>query len=153
MKKFLIVLLLCILILSGFRAFAIPHDKQIENEPLNMQQYKLEITIKGGFLGYTILVRNTGIDRVCGNLSIEILTDAMVVIFGENLTGEYKIELDPLSKIEKINLRPLIGFGSASMSISGVFADKDGEYTFEKISDGYAFVILIVCDETEILIP
>lgn len=153
MKKFLIVIVLCILISSGIRAFAIPHNKQIENEALNMQQYKLEIIIKGGFLGYTISIRNTGIDKVYGNLSIEILTYAMVVIFGENLTGEYKIELDPLSNIQKINLRPLIGFGSASMSISGVFASKDGDYPFEKISNGYAFVILVVCDEIEILIP
>jgi len=153
MKKLLSGIIICILIVSAFRVTAVYNNNQIKNIPLNMQEYKLEIIIEGGFLGYTISVINTGTTRASGNLSIEILMDAMFVLFGANLTEEFQIELDPLSKIEKLKLRPLIGFGSASISISGVFLSEENKYPFEINTNGFAFIILVICDETTILIP
>ena len=153
MNKILTVLVLCILISGLFRVAAISNNNQIENKSLNMRQYELEIIIEGGFLGYTISVMNIGTTRASGNLSVEILMNAMVVLFGANLTGEFQIDLDPLSSIEKFNLRTLIGFGSASISISGVFVNEENKYPFETNTNGYAFLIFVVCDETTILIP
>ncbi len=153
MKKILTAIVLCIFILSGFRAIAIPHEKLIENKPLNIQGFQLEIIIEGGFLGYTVTVINTGAEQVRGNLTIEITTDTMVVLFGATLSEESFLDLNPINGIDTFKLQPLIGFGSASIIISGVFQNEIEEYPFETISNGYAFLIYILCDKTSIFIP
>ena len=85
--------------------------------------------------------------------SINISTDTMFVIFGENLSKELYIDLNPINGIETFKLQPLIGFGSASISISGLLKYGDVDYPIEEIASGYAFIIYILLDETIINLP
>ena len=152
MKKILTVLIIGIFILVGFRAIAIPQEKLTENKPLNLTPLQLEIVIEGGFLGYKITIINSGTERVIGNLTIEIITEAMVVVFGANLTGESSFNIDPLKGTYIYKLQPLIGFGSATSYISGVIQIDDLEYPLETLTNGYAFIILLILDEKSIFI-
>lgn len=153
MKKILTVLILLMFILIGFRTIAIPHEISFKNNPINMKVFGLKVIVEGGFLGYTVTIINTGAERVQGNFSIEILTDAMVVLFGGNMSKERYLDLNPLNGLDTFKLQPLIGFGSANINIKGFFKDSEEEYPFEEISNGYAFVIYLICDETSISIP
>ena len=153
MKRIPIVLILSLLIICGFRTLAFPQDISIEKNPINMPEFALEIIIKGGILGYSVEVINTGPEEVKGNLTINISTDAMFVIFGENLSKELYIDLNPINGIETFKLQPLIGFGSASISISGFLKYGDVNYPIEEIASGYAFIIYILLDETIIKLP
>jgi len=153
MKKIPTVLILFLLILSGFETFALPQEGYIEKNPLNMPEFSLDIVIEGGFFGYTVTVLNTGPEQVKGNLSINITTDAMFVIFGDTLSKDVYIDLNPINGIENFNLKPLIGFGSASISITGLFKNGEMEYPINNLTSGYAFVIFILCDETTISLP
>ncbi|UCF50611.1 MAG: hypothetical protein JSU91_03780 [Thermoplasmatales archaeon] len=152
MKKILTLLIIGILILIGFRAIAIPHEKLTENKPLNLNPLQLEIVIEGGFLGYIISIINSGTERITGNITIEIITEAMVVVFGANLSNESSFNIDPLKGTFNFKLQPLIGFGSATCYISGVVQIDDIEYPFETVTNGYAFIIFLICDEKSIFI-
>ena len=153
MKKILTVLILLMFVLIGFRTIAIPNEKSLESNSLNMKVFGLEIIVEGGFLGYTVTIINKGAEQVQGNFSIEIFTDAMVVLFGANMSKEIYLDLNPLNGLKTFKLQPLIGFGSTTITISGVFVDSKDEYPFEAISNGYSFVIYLICDETLISIP
>jgi len=152
MKKVLLVIVLCTLILGGFRSFAIPNNSYIEKGPLNMQGFALEIKIEGGFFGYSVTVTNTGAEVIKGNLSLNITTETMLVIFGETLSKEIELDLNPISGMENFNLKPLIAFGSSTITISGVFNNGQMQYPINNITSGYAFVVFILCDETTIKI-
>jgi hypothetical protein len=152
MKKFLIVLILCTLILSGFRAFAIPNSRYIEKSPLNMQGFSLEIKIEGGLFGYSVTVTNDGAEEIKGNLSLNITTDSMFVILGETISKDIELDLNPINGIENFNLKPLIAFGSSTITISGSFKSGQMQYPINNITSGYAFVVFILCDETTIKI-
>jgi len=152
MKKFLTLLVLCTLILSGFRAISIPNSRYIEKYPLNMPVFSLDIKIEGGFFGYYVTVSNTGAEEIKGNLSLNISTDTMFVIIGETLSKNIELDLNPINGIESFNLKPLIAFGSSTITISGVFNNGQMQYPINNITSGYAFVIYILCDETTIKI-
>jgi hypothetical protein len=141
------------LILCGFRAFAIPNNLDIEQNPLNMPGFAIEITIEGGFFGYSVSVMNTGPEQVKGNLTLNISTDAMFVLFGETLSKDIELDLNPINGVENFKLQPILGFGSASISISGLFRHCQIEYPINNETSGYAFLFFILCDETIINIP
>jgi len=153
MKRIPIVLILFLMLICGFRTYAIPQDLTFEKNPLNMPEFTLEIIIEGGILGYSATVINTGPEQVKANLTINISTDAMFVIFGETLSIEKYIDLNPITGIETFKLLPMIGFGSASISISGFLKYGNVNYPIEEIASGYAFVVYILCDETIIYLP
>lgn len=150
MKKILTLLIIGIIFLIGFRAIAIPNEKLTENKPLNLNNVQLEIVIEGGFLGYIITIINSGTERITGNLTIEIITEAMVVVFGATLSNESSFNIDPLKGTFNFKLQPLIGFGSATSYISGVIQIDDIEYPFETVTNGYAFIIFLILDEKSI---
>ena len=152
MKKILTLLIIGILVLMGFRAIAKPYEKLTENNPLNLNPLQLEIVIEGGFLGYIITIINSGTERIKGNLTIEIITEAMVVLYGATLSNESSFNIDPLKGTYNFKLQPLIGFGSATCYISGVIQIDDEEYPFETVTNGYAFIIFLVLDEKSIYI-
>jgi hypothetical protein len=152
MKKILIVIVLCTLILGGFRSFAAPNSRYIENYPLNMKGFSLEVKIEGGFLGYSVTATNTGAEEIKGNLSLNITTEAMFVIFGETLSKKIELDLNPITGIENFNLKPLIAFGSSTITISGVFNSGQMQYPINNITNGYAFIVFILCDEATIKI-
>ena len=153
MKRIPIVFILLLVILSGFRTYAVTQDYYIEKTPINMPEFALEIIIEGGILGYFITVLNTGPEKIEGNLTINISTDTMFVFFGETLKLETDIDLNPINGIEVFKLQPLIGFGSASISISGFLKNGNDLYPIDDITSGYAFVVYILCDETTINLP
>jgi len=146
MKKILPLLVVSILILSGLGAVAIPSYKIIENKTSNMQDFELEIVIEGGLFGYLINVINKGTEPVSGNLSIEISTTAMITLIGRNLSKEYELgKIDPGSAKAELKLRYFLGFGDATMSISGVFRTDQEEYPFGSTNErGYIFLIYVV---------
>ena len=154
MNKILPILVLSIFVLDGLGAVAIPNNKKIENKPLNMQDFELEISIQGGFFGYIINVINKGTEPVSGNLTIEITTNAMVMLLGQTLSKELTIAIDPGSAEGEFKLTPILGFGDATISISGVFRTEHGEYPFEILNDrGYIFLIYIVFSEIIFYFP
>ena len=76
----------------------------------------------------------------------------MVGVFGANLTNESSFNIDPLKGTFNFKLQPLIGFGSATCYITGVIQIDDIEYPFETVTNGYAFIILLILDEKSIYI-
>jgi len=152
-KKILSMLIICIIFLNSFLVVAIPTNNKIKNNPLNSQEFQLKIVIESGFLGYSVKISNTGLETIKGNLTIQIITDAMVVLFGENLTKMIYLDMNPLYKMVNLTLRPLIGFGSATMDISCVLETESETFRVDTIANGYAFVLFVICDETTIFFP
>ena len=146
MNKILSLLITSILVLGSLGAVAIPGDEIIENKTSDMQDFELEIVIKGGLFGYLIDVINTGTEPVSGNLSIEISTTSMVTLIGRNLSGDFELgKIDPGSAKAELKLRFYIGFGDSAMSISGVFKTEHEEYPFGSTNErGYVFLIYVV---------
>ena len=153
MEKFQTVLVLSILILIGFRSLAAPQEIQTKDYLTDMEDIRLEINIEGGFLGYSVTVINTGPDQIKGNFSIEISTEAMVVFFGDTLFHESYINLNPLTGIEIIKLNPVIGFGSATISVTGLLKTEVDEYLFYTTFSGFVFFIYVLSDTETIEIP
>jgi hypothetical protein len=153
MKKFLTVIVLCILFLSCFRAFAIPQEKHYEKYNSGMPEFSLEIKIEGGLFGYTCTILNAGSEQIIGNLTIEIRTVAMFAIVGEILSHVIELDLNPITGVETFSMKPFIGFGSATISFSGMFDNEHNQYPIDMETSGYAFVIFIICDETTINLP
>jgi len=148
MKKILTLLVISILVLGGIGAVAIPSNKQMVNNNINMQEFELEISIQGGLFGYIINVNNLGTEPVIGNLSIDISTGAMVMLIGGNLSKEFAVSIDPGSAEGEFKVLPLIGFGDATMSMSGVFRTQNGDYSFGSTNErGYIFLIYVVFSE------
>jgi hypothetical protein len=153
LKKFQVVLVLSFLIIIGFRSIAVPQESLIENQPIDMEDIKLEINIEGGFLGFTVTVINTGPVQIKGNFSIEISTDAMFILFGDTVSHEEYLNLNPLTGIDIFKLKPVIGFGSATIFVTGLLKTEVDEYLFYTTISGYAFIIYVLCDKATIEIP
>lgn len=153
MKKFLTVLVIGFIILISFRSLALPQEILIEDNLIEMEEINLEINIEGGFLGYTVTLINTGPDQIKGNFSIELSTDAMVVFFGDTLSHESYINLNPLIGVDIFKIQPVIGFGSATISVNGSLKTEVDEYPFETSFSGYAFVIYVLSDIETIEVP
>ncbi len=157
MKNILPLLVVSILVLSGLGAVAIPNEEQIENKPLITEDWALEIKVKGGLLGYQVTVENVGNETVNGNLTINITTDAWIMLLGRNLEFPLcpsHLDLSPGEK-EPYNPGPVIGFGPATITIDGEFTFEEpaDSYPFETNGSGFIFLIYTTCDATQITLP
>jgi len=152
MKKILQILVVSILLLSGIVAVAKTNEEQIENKPLIIKDWIIEIKVKGALLGYQATVENMGNETVNGSLTMNITTDAWIMLLGRNLKFPlcpHHIDLSPGEK-ESYNPGPVIGFGPATITIDGEFAFEGPAepYPFETIGSGFIFLIFTTCDTT-----
>jgi len=157
MKNILTLLVVSILLLSGLGVVAIPNEEQIENKPLITEDWALEIKVKGGLLGYQVTVENVGNGTVKGNLTMNITTDAWIMLRGRNLEFPLcplHLDLSPGEK-ETYNPGPVIGFGSSTITINGKFTFEETEnpYLFETNGSGFVFLIFNNCDAIPISLP
>jgi len=151
MKKLLPILVVSILVLGGLGAVAIPNRGQIENKPLNTGDWALEITVKGGLLGYTVNVSNVGNESVTGNLSMAITTDTWITIIGNKLYCV--LENPPIVDNYSFKMSPLIAFGPAKINISVNFTEIATGNPIEgwDLTKGFVLLFYVLCDE--IVIP
>ena len=134
MKIILQILIVSILLICGIGVSAISNEENIENKPLFTRDWGLEIKVKGGLLGYQLTVENVGNETVNGSLTMDINTDAWIMFLGRNLEFplcSHHLDLSPGEK-EPYNPGPIIGLGTATITI-------DGEFKFEKSADSYQF--------------
>jgi hypothetical protein len=144
MKNILPLLVVSILVLCGLGAVAIANSEQIVKKTLNTEDWALEIKVKGGILGYQLTVENVGNKTVIGNLTMNITTDAFIMLLGRNLRFplcSYQMNLLPGEK-ESFNPGPIIGLGPATISVSGEFKLEDTTFTYPFETKGSGFVLL-----------
>ena len=117
MKKLIPLLVVGIFILSGLGAVAVQNEKQIEKNPLNTEDWSLEIKVKCVFKGYIVTVTNVGNESVTGNYSFNITTDAWIMIRGDKMS--FKGDGIKYNSSEPVEfwMKPLIGFGPATIKI------------------------------------
>jgi hypothetical protein len=151
-KKILSILTIILFILGGFEAFADSINIEIENKPLNLQYFELEIRLNGGFFGYTVSITNIGTEPINGNLTMEINTAAQIVIIGRDHNRKVPIDLVPGNKTGDL-LLPLIGFGTATISISCLLEVNGFQYPNEATIGGFGFIIYILTEEAIINLP
>jgi len=152
MKRILPLLVVSILVLSGLGAVAVPD----EIESLNIQEdWALEIVVEGWWLGYKVTIGTVVNESVTGDYIINITTNASIMIAGRergydliNLTlDEPEFPIIP-------HLKPVIGFGLATINISVVFThENDEEYPFEAEVKGFVFLFYVLCSKTTFNIP
>jgi hypothetical protein len=153
MKKTLIIVVICVLILSGFGAVALPNENQIEHNPLDTQDFDLEIVVKGGLFGYTVAVTLGGTEPESGNLTINITTDASIMILGKRFELIVPPEdIEPGETVE-YKLRPVFGFGPATITITGAFYPPGDVYPFETEVNGFIVLFFVRCGATPIILP
>ena len=156
MKKIIPFLIIGILILSGIGAVALPSEKQIENKPLIGQDFELEILVEGGTFGYKVTFTNMGPEPINVSITMNIVTDAWFMFLGGDMIStcpeDGYLGLDP-GGYETFDMKPLFGFGPATISISGtVFVDPT-EFDFEVETTGFVFLIIVSCEVTPINLP
>ncbi len=149
MKKLIPLLVVGILVLSGLGAVAVP-----EKESLNKQEWAFKIEAEGGFLGYEVTVTNVGNETINGSLNISITTDAWFMLLGEQVVPTHPFEWDLVPDASETRyLRPVIGFGPATINISGVFTHEiGGEYPFVEETGGIIWLIYVTCGHKPIII-
>jgi hypothetical protein len=157
MKKILPFLVISIFVLSGLGAVALPNEKQIENKPVIAQDWALKIEVKGGLLGYQLIIENVGNETINGSLNMNIATDALIMLRGRNLKFPLcpsYLNLSPGDK-ESYNPGPVFGFGPSTITIDGEFAFEEpvDPFQFETNGRGFIFLIFTTCDTTVITIP
>ena len=112
-----------------------------KGEPLNAEEWILEITCKGGFSVYRTNVTNVGNVTFNGRFGKYIYTDTWFMIWGKELNMEpVQFDIAPGESVEFI-IGAVLGFGPASISIAGTFQPDGGDiYPFYR--NGKGFVLL-----------
>ena len=157
MNKIFLFFIVSILLLNGLGVVAIYNEEQIENKPLFTEDWALEIKLKSGVLGYQLTIENVGKETINGSLTMNITTDAWIMLLGRNVKFPLcpsHLDLSPGEK-EPYNPGPVIGFGLATITIAGEFAfeKQAGSYPFETNGSGFIFLIYNNCDTTIITLP
>ena len=154
MKKILPLLVVFILALSGLVAVAIPNENQIENKPMNIWDWGIEINIKGGFLGYKVTVTNVGNTTISGKLNITILTDAWIMFSGSKLNLNKNLTIRPEVDWEEW-LRGVSGIGYDHDNIINVsYCDYTGELSnWEKEVPVLVLLFFVRCNIEPIRFP
>jgi len=150
MKKLLPILIISILILSGIGISAAPVDREVK--PRNIQDWNLEIVVKGGLGGYTATVTNTGTEIIAGNLTIQVHTEPWIIIIGKDLETINDIELNPEDTL-KYSLKSVFGFGKGHINVDAVFITETDTYIKSEVTDGFVFFIYCKCPATTVNVP
>jgi hypothetical protein len=152
LRKIIPFLVIGLFFLSSFGAVAVSEDK----ETLNREEWAIEIDGKGGFFGYTFTVTNIGEESITGDLTINITTDAGIMLLGRELSETPDV-IEALSPGETVQFKmgPVLGFGFADITITGEFLPYLGEpYPFDmETSNGFVLLLFVRCGITPITIP
>jgi hypothetical protein len=134
-----------ILVFSGLGAIAIPIEKPTKNQPLNTQDWPIEIKVKCGLFGYKVTVKNVCNETVSGDLSITITTQAPIMLSGVELSLRLRVTND--FDEESILIGPILGFGPANINLEARFTYESGDYVKDSINiKGFVFLFYISCD-------
>jgi len=151
MKKLLPVLIISIILFSGIGISAAPLKNEINNHPQMMEDWNLEIKIKGGF-GYTATVTNTGTEAIEGNLTIQIHTEPTLILIGKDLEAIDDINLNPDDSL-KYKINPLLGIGPGHINIDVVFITDTDTYVKTEQTNGFVFLFFSFCGAATVNIP
>ena len=157
MRKLLPLLVVSILVFGGLGTVAIPIEKPTEAEPLNTDGVNLTIEVKGGLLGYKVTITNTGNETI-ENISINmtIKTDAWIMIKGDILNFSETIGDLFYRGIVEFNMRPVLGFGPATINVEGKIEIDDLKILgFTGNTTGFVFLFYVQgsCDLPPVPIP
>ena len=144
MKKLLSVLVVSILVLGGLGAIAIPIEKSTEAKPMNTEEYRLLITVKGRLFGYLVNFSNTGNKSITGNISLYIATNAWIMFPG-GLLSMLPEHFDIASgESVEFKMSPIIGFGPSTINITGnLKAECCIPQDFNALTNGFVFLFYI----------
>ena len=151
MRKIIPFLVIGLFFLSSFGAVAVSEDKGT----FNREQWAIEIDGKGGFFGYTFTVTNVGEEPITGDLTINITTDAGIMLLGRELSETPDvIEALPPGETVQFKMGPVLGFGFADITITGVFYPPGDVYPFDmEATNGFVLLFFVRCGLTPITIP
>lgn len=153
MKKILPIVVVSIFVLIGLRAVALPNENTTEINTLNTQEWEISVMIKGGLLGYTIAFTGSNPPIPNGTLSVDITTDATFMLLGKELSKDFDLKWNP-GDVDDIYMRPVLGFGPATLSIDLTYELTTGElYTASGDGTGFVLLFLVNCDATPINLP
>ena len=114
---------------------------------------ELDLIVEGGVLGYTVTVKNVGNETVNGTINITITTDAWFMLTGQEFVHSFTVP-DP-GVNSSIKLRPVIGFGPATINVSGVYTltvpSAEGDYYAE--AKGFVLLFFVLVSFEPIPIP
>lgn len=143
-----------ILVISGFGAIALPLEKHIVENPIDIDDWLLEIKIKGGFFGYIITVENIGTEQICGDLDISIETNSSFMVLGEELIFTVENLTIASDEYKTYKMRPIIGYGPTAIYISLFFKVKYGAgYGITTQSYGYLYLFYVKLPVLTFTIP
>ena len=153
MNKILSSLIVVIFVLSGLRAVALSDEK----EPLNTEEWGIEIVVDGWGFGYRVMIGTTVNESVTGDYIMNISTDARFILTGRDLGYDLmNLTLDEPEYPIGPHLKPLIGFGFATINISINVTITDpvvGGFLFEKQVKGFVLPFFVICPKTTFTIP
>jgi hypothetical protein len=104
-------------------------NKIINN--LKTEEWKLEIQVSGGLLGYNVAVKNLLNETFNGRLIMNITIKSLWMLAGRILRLDEEINTPATigpSCVENFKMRPVIGFGPAVINIEGEVGPA--EYTY-----------------------
>jgi len=157
MKRILPLLVGSILVLSGLGAVAIPNEKQILNKSQTTQDWGIEIVVDGWGFGYRVMIGTTVNESVTGDYIMNITTDARIILVGRELGYDLmNLTLDEPEFPIGPRLKPLIGFGFATINISVNVSITDpvvGGFLFKKQVKGFVLPFFVLCPKTTFNIP
>ena len=120
----------------------------------NTQDWLLGIWVVGKLSGYEVSVTNVGNESVAGNLTLNITTDAWIMLVGETLEKELAFKVDPDAEGIRFKMGPVFGFGPATITIEGVIKPTgDDEYPLEAERRGFVLLFFVASFGTGFIIP
>ena len=153
MNKILPFLVGGIFVLSVLGAVAVSDEK----ESLNTDEWGIEILVEGWGFGYRIMIGTTVNESVTGDYIMNISTDSRFILTGRDLGYDLmNLTLDEPEYPIGPHLKPLIGFGFATINISvgvSLTAPVVDEFLFEKQVKGFVLLFYVLCPKTTFNIP
>jgi hypothetical protein len=153
MYKIFPLLVVGIFVLSGVGAVAISDEK----ETFNTEEWGIVIVVDGWGFGYRVMIGTTVNESVTGDYIMNISTDARFILTGRELGYDLmNLTLDEPEYPIGPHLKPLIGFGFATINISINVTITDpvvGEFLFKKQVKGFVLPFFVICPRTTFFIP
>ena len=156
-KKIVTFMMLGIFILPILGTVVISDEKQILQSHLATQDWGIEIVVDGWGLGYKVMIGILMNETVTGDYTINISTDARFILVGRTLGYELiNLTLDEPGFPIGPHLKPIIGFGPATINISINISLTDpvvDHYLFQKQIKGFLLFFYVYCPKTIFTIP